>query len=42
MARVTGLKGPTRERSEAEYFPIRAINPVIERLKQKAGQKEEL
>ncbi|MDA0806456.1 MAG: hypothetical protein O2983_12375 [Planctomycetota bacterium] len=34
---VSGVKGPTPEGAEAEYFPIRAINSVIERLKLKTG-----
>jgi hypothetical protein len=40
LAGVTGVKGPTPDGTEAEYFPIRTINAVIERLKQDAGQKE--
>ena len=35
---VTGVKGLTSDGTEAEYFPIRTINAIIERLRQNAGQ----
>ncbi len=34
LAGVTGVKGLTPEGTEAEYFPIRTINAVIERLRE--------
>lgn len=40
LAGVRGVKGPTPDGRESEYFPIRAINLVVERLKHNAGTKE--
>ena len=36
LATVTGVVGQTPEGTEAEYFPIRAITAVVQRLKNKA------
>lgn len=40
LAGVTGVKGLTPDGTAAEYFPIRTINAVVERLKQDTVQKE--